>query len=95
MARDLYFTANLCTLLDLYKGTKFTVIADLAAIQVDEGINLDILAQFHVGCDAHKIPCCHLSPPLSHHLLMNIELILRHGPSGNHHSHCCVVLYLH
>jgi len=63
VARDLHPAADADTFLDLHEGADLALVADLTAIQVDESIDPHILAQFHVGCDAHKIPCFHLPPP--------------------------------
>ena len=42
-------------LLDLDKGADLGVVADLAAVQVDELRQLDVLAQLDVGGDAQVI----------------------------------------
>jgi hypothetical protein len=56
-------TADLCAFLDFHKRANLRLVANFTAVQIDEGIDLDISAQRHVGCDAHKIPWSHQSPP--------------------------------
>ena len=56
-------TADLGAFLDFHKRANLRLVANLTAVQIDEGIDLDISAQSHVGCDAHKIPWSHQSPP--------------------------------
>ena len=67
VTRDFDPAPDLGVLLDLDKRADLAFIANFTAIQVGEGIDLDILAQFHVGCDAHKIPGCHRRPPSFRH----------------------------
>ena len=76
-------------LLDLYEGPDPGLIADLTAIQVGEGINPDTAAQSHVGCDAHKIPCFHRSPPGSRRLKENAAPIQGFGLPRDRTCRCC------
>ncbi len=65
MTGDLDHAADPGALLNLHERADLGPIADLTAIEVREGIYRYIAAQFHVGCDAHKIPWCHQLPPWS------------------------------
>lgn len=67
MAGNLHPAADSRPFLDLDKGTNLALVTNFTAIQVDVGINLDISAQFHIGCDAHKIHVYHRLSPLSRH----------------------------
>jgi hypothetical protein len=52
VARNFATRADFDAFLDFHKTTDPGVIADLAAIQVEEPVKLDPLAQLDVGCDA-------------------------------------------
>ncbi len=59
VARDFDVFAEPGAFLNFDKSTNPALVADLTPVQVHESIYLDIAAQFHVGCDAHKIRSYH------------------------------------
>ena len=59
VARDFHAATDLGALLNLDESADLAFVADVTPIQVGEGIDPDTSAQFHVGCDAHKILCGH------------------------------------
>src|SRR5713226_6316898 len=52
VTRDLTILANLGVLLNLDKGAYLSVVADFAAIEIDELGELHIFSQLHIGGDA-------------------------------------------
>ncbi len=51
MARDLAVFADSGVFLNLYEGAYLSVIANVAAIEIDELGELYILSQLHIGSD--------------------------------------------
>lgn len=59
VTRYLDTSTYLDALCDLYECADLGFVANLAPIEVREGIYFYIAAQYHIGCDAHKIRVFH------------------------------------
>src|SRR5439155_12354633 len=59
VARDLAASTDGGILLDFDEGSNFGFVADFAAVQIDEGSQLDVFAQLHVGRDAQMFVDSH------------------------------------
>src|SRR6266849_1932459 len=55
MAGDLAVLSDCCILLNLNKCSDFRVVADLAAIKVDELGKADVLAELYIRGDAQEV----------------------------------------
>src|SRR5262249_59221391 len=52
VAGDLAAASDRRALLDFDEGADLGLVADLAAVEIDEARQLDVLPEFHVGSDA-------------------------------------------
>jgi len=55
VTRNLHVSADSGILLDFDESTDLGIIADRAAVEVDEGEDFDVLAQLHIGRNAAEV----------------------------------------
>src|SRR5712691_527896 len=61
VTRDLDVASDFSIPLDFHKRADLCIVADVATVEVDESMNLNIHAQLDVRCDSAKFHCCPLA----------------------------------